>query len=543
MSSLKSSRVSVILAFAALMGVLAWLSMAVTRQMGGVAVIWPMDALAVAFCIRWGRIKAERVSIVALTGFAMMAANLVWGSPPWLALTLPLLNIVNMGVALAVARRIGPPIESPRAFLAFLAGPVLGGPIVSAALASAVFTFGVPGSDPAQVFIRWAFGVGLGMAIIGSFALTVGRSEARRTDRKGWLYFVGGQAVVLFGALCILLQNQAPALFMLAPFLVVGAMSHRVLGGITAVILTSVVAVAAALVGRGPATVAALVSVDKTLLIQVLLATMVFTVLPVSALLQRLERYAIELDERRAKAEELNALKTRMLAFVSHEIRSPLSGVTTLAGLMRDGQLGLLTEQQRDVLDQIAATGAEVDSLARDLTDSAAIQSGKASVLLEPVQVGEAIRSAVHLARFRTAQHGAVLETPTADVDTLEVLADPLRLRQILVNLVVNGAKYGGRPPVVRVTARQSAAGSIRFEVADNGGGIAPDQRTALFGAFERLGQERSEVEGTGLGLALSREMAQLQNGVMGVEDAALGGMCFWLDLPLVDSRPTSVAA
>jgi signal transduction histidine kinase len=334
-----------------------------------------------------------------------------------------------------------------------------------------------------------------------------------------------------------------PALFLLAPLMVVGALSHRELGGVTAVVVMAVVSVGTTLAGQGPANVAALASVDRIMLMQVLLASMVFTVLPVSALLQRLDLYAAEIEERRARAEELNALKTRLLAYVSHEIRSPLSGVTSLAALMRDGQMGELTSAQREILDQISSTGAEVDALARDLTDSAAIQSGKASVQLHPVRVGEAIRAAVYLARFRAAQHEATLEAPELPAHDLEVVADPLRLRQILVNLMVNGAKYGGRPPVVRITAVETGRGSVRFEVCDNGRGIAPDRREALFGAFERLGQESSQVEGAGLGLALCREMASLQNGVMGVDDADTGGMRFWLELPLAEARIRSAAA
>lgn len=533
MYGLKPARLAQIVAFAALMGACAWGAMALTSRMGEVAVVWPMDALAVAFCIRWGRIKAERVLTLALTGISMMIANAIWGAPLWTCIALPLFNIVDMGIALAVVRRIGPPIESPRAFAAYVAGPLIGGPVLSALLAASAFAIADPTSNPTQVFMRWAFATGLGMAIIGSFALTVGRSETRRTDARGWAFFAAGQAVVVLGACLVLFQSERPALFMLAPFLVLGAMSHRVLGGLTAVALTSVVAVISFAVGLGPAQVAILASVDGAFLVQALLATMIFTVLPVSALLQRLERYGIELDERRAKAEELNALKTRLLAYVSHEIRSPLSGVTTLAELLRDGHLGVLTGPQREALAQITATGAEVDALARDLTDTAAIESGKASVRVERVRVGDAIAQAANIARFRTSQHSAALETPVGEADDAYVLADPLRLRQILVNLMVNGAKYGGCPPVVRLTARRAAPGVLRFEVGDNGPGIPAEQRAALFGAFERLGQEKSNVEGAGLGLALSHEMARAQSGQMGAEDGPLGGMCFWLDLPL----------
>ncbi|HTI66360.1 MAG TPA: ATP-binding protein [Caulobacteraceae bacterium] len=543
MYALKPSRLGPIVALAFLVMAMAWGAMALSRQGGVVAAVWPMDALVVAFCVRWVRDGSERVAAIGLSGLAMVAANLLWGSPFWLALVLPVFNVVNISLAAWLLRRSGPPVESPKAFAAFVAGPVLAAPLLTAAGAAAVFAFAVPGSNPVNIFLRWTFATGLGMAIVGSFALTVGRAGAKRMDRNAWLRFVGGQTVVLAGVCAILLLTSRPPLFMLGPFLVLGAMSHRELGGITAIVLTTAAAVVATMLGVGPATVAGIASVNTTVLMQVLLASMVFTVLPVSALLQRLEVAAAELDERRVKAEALNAVKTRLLAYVSHEIRSPLSGVTTLAALMRDGQLGELNAEQREVLDQISATGAEVDALARDLTDSAAIQSGKASVHLEEVEVGQAIGLAVSLARFRTAQHAAVLEAPDQPVHALKVVADPLRLRQILVNLLVNGAKYGGRPPVVRITARRTEGGRVRFEVSDNGRGIAPDQRAVLFGAFERLGQENSALEGAGLGLALSREMASLQNGVMGVADAELGGMCFWLELPLGKAQPESAAA
>lgn len=534
MSAFDLRRFTQIAAFAAGLMVLTWAALALTRHNGTVASVWPMDALVVALCVRWARTFAERAATVAIAGLAMAVANVLWGSTIGLALVLVLLNLVNITFATWLVRRFGSPLESTRAFVIFLAGPVVASPVLTALGACAVFAVTAPGADLFQIFIRWSFSTGLGMSIVGSFALTVGRKSAWPMDRQGLVRFVAGQGVVLVGACAILLQSAPPALFLLAPFLVIGAMSHPALGGITAVAITASVAILATVLGLGPASVAAIATVDSTLLTQVLLASMVFTVMPVSALLHRLEGYAVELESRRLKAEELNGLKTRMLAYVSHEIRSPISGVTTLAGLMRDGHMGALSPEQRQTLGQIASTGAEVDALARDLTDSAAIQSGKASVHLARVPVGEAIAKAIELARFRAALHDPLIEAPEGAAHALEVMADPLRLRQILVNLLVNGAKYGGRPPRVTITARETQ-GVIRFEVCDNGRGVAPEQRAALFGAFERLGQEKTDLEGAGLGLALSREMASLQNGLMGVEDAKLGGLLFWLELPLAE--------
>ena len=176
--------------------------------------------------------------------------------------------------------------------------------------------------------------------------------------------------------------------------------------------------------------------------------------------------------------------------------------------------------------------GAEVDQLARDLTDTAAIQSGRARVSIGEVRVAEAVESAVNAARFRAAEYQGEIEVAALG-EHLSVAADPLRLRQILVNLLVNAAKYGGRPARVRIFAGGTGRGTVRFEISDNGAGVPLERRGDLFKDFERLGAETTGLDGAGLGLALSNEIARLQNGTLGVGDGELGGGLFWLELPL----------
>jgi signal transduction histidine kinase len=544
MSRLDAFRVAqaVLLALGVFAATLA--ALALTRDANTVAAVWPIDALVVTILIRWARSPSEEVLALGLSAALMVVANLLQGSSLLLAVALVTLNVGEILLTRWLVLRFGRPIDSLKAFAAFILGAVLVGPLLAGLAAAAVFSVAAPASEPLGVALRWLLADGLGMAIVGTLALSVGPLRAR-PDELGpvWLRFLGGQVVVLAGACLILLQPDRPPLFLLAPFLVLGALSHRELGGLTAVATTSFVAWAATITGRGPAAVAILASADPILLMQLLLATMVFTVFPISALLRRLDLLAAELEERRARAEELNAVKTRLLAYVSHEIRSPLSGVTSLAELMRDGALGELTPEQRDTLGQILSSGAEVDQLARDLTDAAVLQSGKASIRIGQVGVGEAIRAAVNVALFRTSQYEAEIQAAPGTADALSVAADPLRLRQILVNFLVNGAKYGGRPPLIVISARLTEAGAVRFEVSDNGVGIPPEQRVSLFRDFERLGAEKADLDGAGLGLALSNEIARLQHGSLGLEDSELGGVKFWLDLPLWDDGGIAVAA
>jgi signal transduction histidine kinase len=110
------------------------------------------------------------------------------------------------------------------------------------------------------------------------------------------------------------------------------------------------------------------------------------------------------------------------------------------------------------------------------------------------------------------------------------VSADPQRLKQVLVNLMVNAAKYGGRPPRIEIGAR-AVGDRVRIEVSDNGPGVPQGLREALFRPFERLGAEKTDVEGSGLGLAVSRELIQLQGGSIGVEEGPMGGARFYVEL------------
>ena len=518
--------------FAVVLFGVTWAIIVGTRGLHTVAVAWPIDALVTAFLVRWARDRRDDGLVLALSLLAMFAADTIGGSTPVQALGMNLLNTANIAFATWQVRRFGGPIDNLKAFATFVAGSVLAAPALTGVAAGFLFFLTDPSANPMEVARTWFTAGGLGMIIVGAFALSV-RAPRRGEPARAWLLFLAGQAVVLIGVSLVLFRPGAPALFMIYPFLVVGALSHRELGGVTAVIATSVVIWIATLMGMGPAAVADLASVSRTGLMQLLLASMVFTVLPISALLRRLDTVAAQLRERQERAEELNALKARLLAYVSHEIRSPLSGVTALAQLMRDGALGELTPQQRDGVERIAMAGAEVDQLARDLTDTAAIQAGRARVAIGPVNIGEAMASAVGAARFRVAEYQGEVEVVVDACTVLDVAADPLRLRQILVNLLVNGAKYGGRPAWVRIGARLTDRGAIRFEISDNGAGVPVDRRADLFKDFERLGAETTGLEGAGLGLALSNEIARLQNGTLGVGDGDLGGGLFWLELPL----------
>lgn len=492
--------------------------------------LWLMNAVMLALILRIPRNGPERLAALVAAPVCISAAGWVVDGNLVTGLRVGISNGVEIVLAAALLWRAPLPLVGPRAFLRFALGPVLAAPLIAGGVAYLLGSMAGVHRPPLWP-ISWASSDTLGMLVAGPLALNFdpgARLGARR------LAIVGLALIGVLGVASLVFTQTNPLLFMLLyPVIVVAALSDRELGGPLAIVAVALVAVIAVGLNLGPPIPAEHRGLDEMMMLQLFLASLVVTALPVTALVHRLDLQAGELEARRSEAEELNAVKTKLLAHVSHEIRSPLSGVTSLAQLLSEGVMGDLTPRQREGLSQIAQSGAEVEALARDLLDAATLQSGKASVHIVDIEVEDALEAAVAAARFRAKEYGGSVVILGSYAPELRVAADRLRMRQILINLIVNGLKYGGRPPLVHVAAYTKASGMVRFEISDNGSGVSPELRQTLFRSFDRLGAEKSDIEGAGLGLALSRELAQLQGGTLGLEDGDLGGARFWLELPL----------
>jgi len=515
------------------------LSVSLFRDGEAVAAVWPANALILAFLIRWPTRRSEQVLAVAVPLAGTFAAAVALGSAPVLMGGFVLANIVEITIAYLALGGAGAPLQRIRDLAKFLGVGVLGGAAASGLIGAAFLK--ATGANPSMLdgFLRWFLADGLGLAIFTPLALGLRRiSIPSMISTRALVQGVASQAAVAATAAAIFLTLGAPGLFLLFPVVMLAILANRHIGGPLAVAQISLVAMAANL---GGVPLAGVAPQGAVFVLQALLAALVLTAQPLSALVKQLEAYAGGLERDRSRLAALNDNKTRFLAHVSHEIRSPLSGVVTLAQMLEGGSLGQLSERQKQMLASIAASGAEVERLALDLTDTAALQSGKARVNLEPVGTEAAVDDAIAQAKIRAAEYGASFQRVGSTPPRLEVMADPLRLKQILVNILVNGAKYGGRPPIVRIEVRP-VPGAVRFEITDNGEGVDPAHLSRLFGEFDRLGAETSRVHGHGLGLALSREFARLQDGRIGAARAIGGGALFWLELPAASLRRKDVA-
>lgn len=241
------------------------------------------------------------------------------------------------------------------------------------------------------------------------------------------------------------------------------------------------------------------------------------------------------------RAESANQAKAEFLTGMSHELRTPLNGILGFAQMLALGLAGQLTEKQADCVEQIEKGGEHLIGLIDDILSFAKLEVGRLSIETEDVSIWDVIDDARTMVSALAKNSAIDIEWPDDSHMPSAVHVDPLRARQILVNLLTNAIKYnrrGGRV-LVEITEDNS---SVKVAVTDDGPGISLDKQPFLFQAFNRLGQENSEIEGNGIGLALSHKLAGAMNGRLDFRSEPGVGSCFWVELPKVNVAQPAVA-
>ncbi len=232
----------------------------------------------------------------------------------------------------------------------------------------------------------------------------------------------------------------------------------------------------------------------------------------------------------RDEAQSANRAKSQFLSHMSHELRTPLNAILGFAQVLRAD--GALPSPQREQTDEILRGARHLHKLINDVLDLGGIEAGKLALELGPVALLPLARACLRLLEPLARERQVSLEPLAAHDLDLSVSADPLRLRQVLLNLLGNAIKYNR--PQGQVALRAEGRGAqLRIVVSDTGAGIAAAQMERLFVPFERLHEDASSVEGTGIGLALSRRLVHAMGGQIGVDSELGVGSSFWIELPL----------
>jgi PAS domain S-box-containing protein len=245
---------------------------------------------------------------------------------------------------------------------------------------------------------------------------------------------------------------------------------------------------------------------------------------------KELQQLNEELHRRQLDLERAMTARSRFYASMSHELRTPINAVLGYSTLLLERIYGPLNEKQAQGIERTQKAARHLLELVNDVLDLSKIEAGKIDLRLQPVEFPSLIDDLFITVRPLADEHGSALALQQSSPEPIKIISDPRRVRQILLNLLSNAIKFGhGKPINVVCTATEDDG--VLIEVTDQGEGISDDDQERIFHEFVQLGKTQLQ-DGTGLGLPISRRLAELLRGSLTVESAAGKGSTFRLRLP-----------
>jgi len=227
------------------------------------------------------------------------------------------------------------------------------------------------------------------------------------------------------------------------------------------------------------------------------------------------------------EAERANAAESEFMSRMSHELRTPLNSVLGFAQIL---QMELESKEDLELVDHVYKSGQHLLTLINEVLDISRVESGNIGLAPQSVQLRELVDECLDIIDPQAKERDVRISS--TDSYDYSVVADQLRLKQVILNLLSNAIKFN-RPHGKVSLSCEAKSNYVRFSVSDTGFGIAPELRERLFTAFDRLDAETRGIDGTGLGLTLSKTLIEAMGGTLDFETAVDEGSTFWFELPL----------
>ena len=489
------------------------------------ALIWPANAFVLCLLLRYARGWRAYTFMLSCTLIGDLLGNALAGASLLVTIGYSLINTLEIGLALALAgnKRSLRFTEAGAAIRFGLKVWILPA-IVGGIAASAVTQFsGLP--DAIAAGRNWLFADLLGFCIIFPIGMTISWRQIQKLRIRERMPLALGVLLVLVSVTLLVYPLHHYSLqFLILPAALIATAQFRMLGAGTAMIIIGGIVLA------DPMPPEATDPITRIQHLQLFLAICSIVCVRAASVLNERDLHAAIIERSHRRAVRASRFKSQLLAHVSHEVRSPLSAIIGFSTMLESGSLSARRAPEFAAI--IAHNGELLQRLHDDLLDLSRAEAGALTMQSQRVAVGDTLKQCIGAIRLDATLGGKdVLMDRVAD--DLALKADPVRLAQILNNLIANAFKYGDNSSPIRVSARALGDGFGRIEIANSGPGIPKDEREAVFLPFRRASGAGRNVPGAGLGLSIAKLLVEAQGGRIDFDSVPGRQTRFWIDLPL----------
>ena len=486
--------------------------------------IWPATAFGFVMILRLSRSRGDDIALLAAILAAGLLANGMGGAPLLTNIGFSTINLLDVVAGLVMVRRLKKPrFNNLKTVTRFVLVAALVPSVMGAVLSSALIVL-QGGSGAFTTGLQWLMADILGVLIVFPLGMTVSlRQLAKLRLRRRFL-----EATLLFSGIALMsylsFHEHAPLLFLVLMGCMAAGVRFRFLGVGASLIVVAAISFASLHALPGPHSLA------WVEWMQFFLAACSFASVRTVLMMNERDLHIALIERRHRRAVRASRFKTQLLAHVSHEVRSPLSAIIGFSSMLESGSLSAARAPEFAAI--IAHNGELLQRLHDDLLDLSRAEAGALTLRPSRVAVGQTLRACVGAIRMDASLGGKdVLITPVAD--SLALTCDPVRLAQILNNLIANAFKYGDNASPIRVSAHALGDGFGRIEIANTGPGIPRTEHDVVFTPFRRSSQVGRHVPGAGLGLSIAKLLVEAQGGRIDFESVPGRQTRFWIDLPL----------